>query len=94
MAIDLDPLDITKAIRLPADLQYRRGEPNIKRQKNGSVREYSPFRMGHWSMSSQGWVESTKLEIHLIWLLDQLEPVANQVLALEVEGLAVDFFCF
>ncbi|MEM7559288.1 MAG: DUF4279 domain-containing protein [Planctomycetota bacterium] len=94
MAPNLDPLVVTKATRLPADTQHRRGEPHIRRsRKSGNVREYSPFHAGLWVMTSESWVESLSLETHIIWLLDQLEPKAQSIHAIRVNDLEIDFFC-
>ena len=90
----LDPLTVTLALRLPPDLTYRRGEPRLRRAKNGRVIEHSPHRVGMWLMSSEQWVDSPRLETHLRWLLDQLEPKAETVRALLSTGVTADFFCF
>ena len=90
----LDPLNITRALRLPPDHQHRNGEPRLTRSRNGNVQEYAAYREGMWSMSSKAWVESPRLETHLDWLLSQLEPLAHAVHGLMAAGLDVDFFCY
>lgn len=90
----LDPLLITQVLRLPADNQHRPGEPRLMRSFKGKVNEYSPYDSGLWSMSSKNWVRSTKLSTHLNWLLDELEPRANEIQSLDVVDLEKIFFCF
>jgi hypothetical protein len=91
----LDPLDVTLALRLPPDHTHRRGEPRIGRDgRTGRVREYAPYRAGQWSMSSERWVDSPRLHMHLLWLLNQLEPKAAAIAELRRREVEVDFFCF
>lgn len=90
----LDPLMVTQEIRLPPDHQHRDGEPRILRTLKGKVQENAPYRGGLWSMSSEQWVESPRLETHLKWLLSQLEPRAAEVQRLIGIGIKVDFFCY
>src|ERR1043165_10275476 len=70
----LDPLTVTVALRMPPDHSHRNGEPSLKLTRKGVVTEYAPYRFGMWSMSSEHWVNSPRLAVHLEWLLDQLEP--------------------
>jgi hypothetical protein len=52
-------------------------------------------RTGVWSVTTEQRVESTSIERHLVFLLEQLEPVGSELLALaEEQGLAADFFCY
>jgi hypothetical protein len=90
----LDPLAVTLALHLPADHVHRDGEPRLKRTRKGRVAEYAPYRGGMWSMSSEPWVNSPRLAVHLEWLLGQLEPKAEAIAALRRGGIDVDFFCF
>ena len=90
----LDPLDVTLALRLPPDLTYRRGEPRLRRTNSGRVVEHSPHRFGMWLMSSEQWVQSPRVETHLEWLLDQIEPKAEQLRTILKNGVTADFFCF
>ena len=94
IAPNLDPLIVTKALKLPPDHQHRVGEPRLTRSRNGNVQEYSDYRGGLWAMSSERWVESPRLETHVDWLLSQLEPLADAIQNLIVNGTRVDFFCF
>lgn len=90
----LDPLHVTIALRLPPDHTHRNGEPRLNRTRNGSVKEYSTYRCGMWSMSSEKWVTSPRLAVHLEWLLHQLEPRADALTGLGGEGIIMDFFCY
>src|SRR5438067_1736607 len=91
----LDPLTVTLALRLPPDHTHRKGEPRLaRRSRSGQVHEYAPYLAGMWSMSSEKWVTSPRLSVHLEWLLNELEPKAAAVHELLAGGVAADFFCF
>lgn len=91
---DLHPPSVTKALHLPPDHQHHRGEPRIGRTKAGMVHESAPYQQGLWSMSSEQWVQSPRLAVHLEWLLDQLEPKREELQELAVQGYGLDFFCY
>jgi hypothetical protein len=93
-AEELDPLLITQALLLPPDTQHRRGEPRLIRTKTGKVDQRTPFRMGMWAMSSEQWVDSPRLPIHLEWLLEQLEPHQAVITEILANGVTADFFCY
>ena len=42
-------------------------------------------------MSSEKWVDSPRLHIHLIWLLEPHQSAIHEVLA---NGVMADFFCY
>lgn len=90
----LDPLKVTLALRLPPDHTHRDGEPRLQRVKSGKVEEYGPYRGGLWLMSSEKWVQSPRLAVHLEWLLSELEPMAGVVQSLLADGIEADFFCY
>jgi hypothetical protein len=90
----LDPLTVTLALRLPADHIHRDGEPRLRRVKSGQVKEYAPYHGGMWLMSSEKWVQSPRLSVHVDWLLKQLEPKADVIHSLLADGIDADFFCF
>ena len=94
MSPKLAPLTITNLLGLPADHQHRFGERRLVRTATGRINEYAPYSSGQWSMSSESWVQSTKLETHLIWLLVQLEPHAEAIHAIDIPDLKTDFFCY
>ena len=91
---NLDPLIVTLALQLPPDLMHRNGEPRLVRTKRGKVEVRSPHRGGLWSMSSEKWVQSPRLAIHLEWLLEQLEPKSEAVAQLLSQYVEADFFCY
>ena len=91
---NLDPLVVINLLRLPYDHIHRSGGPRIRRRRDGTVHEYAPYRHGMWSMGSERWVNSNDLNAHLIWLLEELEPKAQQIQELIESGNSVDFFCF
>ena len=91
----LDPLDVTKRLRLPPDDVHRRGEPRLRRSRDGSVVEpYDPWPHGFWSMSSENWVDSPRIETHVAWILQQLEPRADDVARLAQHVEQARIFCF
>jgi hypothetical protein len=45
-------------------------------------------------MSSKRWVNSPRLHIHLIWLLEQLEPHQAALKKSLANGVTADFFCY
>jgi hypothetical protein len=90
----LDPLDVTLALRLPPDHTHRRGEPQLRRAPDGSVREYPAYTRGLWSMSSQPWVSSAELDAHLRWLLEQLEPRRAALQRLQESGIWTELVCY
>lgn len=47
-----------------------------------------------WSMSSERWVRSSDLDQHVRWLLDQLEPHADEIHRFIEADVNVDIFCF
>jgi hypothetical protein len=46
-----------------------------------------------WGFSSRPWVQSPRLEVHLSWFIDQLEPHATTLRELQ-RRFKMDFFCF
>ena len=90
----VDPLDVTVALRLPADRAHRKGEPHLRRTHSGTVREHRPFPHGMWSISSRGRVKSSRLATHVDWLLREVEPKAEAFRALLVGSVEADVFCY
>ena len=45
-------------------------------------------------MSSKAWVDSPDLDVHVRWLLDQLEERREAVAALLVGDVRADIFCY
>ena len=95
MGDSLDPLDVTRALRMPSDHEHRNGEPRVvRRRSDGTIREYAPYRQGMWSLSSETWVSSQDLNIHIKWLLEQLEPRMSEVQRLMETGIEADIYCY
>ncbi|MEY4544492.1 MAG: hypothetical protein RL685_687 [Pseudomonadota bacterium] len=90
----LDPLEVTRALRLPPDHVHRSGEPRIQRRPDGSLRELAPYRQGMWSMNSERWVFAPELDVHIRWLLDQLEPRRVELQRLLAGGAGGGIFCY
>jgi hypothetical protein len=83
----LDPDKITRATGLAPDEAHRRGDPR---------RRGDPFREGLWSVRSSPPMPQlgNHLEDHLCWLLDRVEPHAEQLRRIcEQDRLRVDFYC-
>ena len=92
---DLDPLSVTKKLKIPPDFQSRRGEPRLGRSKKGKILEYSPYSTNMWSFSSKGWVKSPNLSIHFKWLLKELESKKQFLLEYKYNpSITVDVFCY
>jgi hypothetical protein len=90
----LDPLDVTLALQLPPDYSHRVGEPRFQRSRDGTPSVVSVFKIGLWSMSSEQWVNSPRLAIHLEWLLVQLEPRISEIASFRRDGIQMDFYCY
>src|SRR5262245_3309329 len=90
----LDPFEVTIALKLPPDHIHRAGEPRLERSRAGIVQEYARYREGMWCMSSERWVNSPRLAVHLDWLLKQLEPKKRAIAAILQRGVTGDLFCF
>jgi Domain of unknown function (DUF4279) len=91
---DLDPSAVTRALELPPDDSWRKGDEHLTRSKSGNVLRQPPRKTGMWSMSSLKWVNSPKLENHILWLVSQLEPKQEQMQNLLAAGYKADIFCF
>lgn len=91
----LDPLVVTAALRLPPDQTHRKGELRFHRTRAGKVVESGiPFPHGHWSMSSQALVDSPRLQVHLAWVLAEIEPKKAALRSLLDQGADADIFCY
>ncbi|MBJ7470178.1 MAG: DUF4279 domain-containing protein [Solirubrobacteraceae bacterium] len=86
---DLDPDEVSAALGLTPSHSLRRDQfvptaTEVRRQETGV-----------WLLKSEGKVESTSLERHLMFLLDQVEPGAAALDELRrTQTLTTDFFCF
>src|SRR5262249_47598948 len=89
----LDPKALTTLTGVEPDLAYRRGDLRIARPAGGL---YGPWRTGMWLLGAEAHVAEagTKLEEHLVHLLDRLRPHAAELAELiRRERLAADFSC-
>lgn len=92
---DLDPLSVTKKLKIPPDFQSRKDEPRLERSKKGKIIEYSPYSTNMWSFSSKSWVTSPNLTTHLKWLLKELDPKKEFLLEYKNNSnIRMDVFCF
>lgn len=86
---DLDPDEVTSRLGITPEWALARGERRPAPPLQGR-----PQEAGVWLISTEGQVESTSAERHLVWLLERIEPVADAVLEVRREqGLTADFFC-
>jgi hypothetical protein len=92
---DVDPLDVAKALGLPADYSHRRGEPRLVRNpRTMEVRAGAEHRNGMWIMSSERWIASERLGDHVRWILQQLRGREAALARLVSEGAAADVLCY
>ena len=90
---DLDPLGVILSLRLPYDHLHRAGEPRLSRKRDGTVVEHAAYHDNMWAICSEKYVDSPRLETHLNWTLDQIEPRAVDVANLMNAGWDVDLYC-
>lgn len=64
---ELQPSEITARLQREPSFAYARGELHTKTGR--------PRSIGMWQISSRHQIESDELEIHMSWILDQLEPL-------------------
>ena len=93
-AEDLDPSDVTRALELPPDHAHRKSDLRISRTKRGKVQVYSPYTNGMWSMSSELWVSSPRLHMHIQWILDQIQPKADALVRIVAPAVSASVVCY
>lgn len=83
----LDPDWISRQLRLTPSHAHAKGDSfSIGKQ------EYSRYPRGVWYLCSEDQIDSTNLEKHLHWLLEQLEPRAPFIRSLiDDPKILVDF---
>ena len=92
---DLDPLSVTKKIKIPSDFESRKGEPRLTRSTKGKILESSAYTTNMWSFSSKSWVNSPNLNTHLKWLLKELDSKKEFLLEYKNNpNIRMDVFCF
>lgn len=67
---DIDPDEITQLLGITPAYKYKRGD--LHGENNQMVR-----KQGLWSITSAEKIESSDLQLHIEWLLTQLEPVKS-----------------
>jgi uncharacterized protein DUF4279 len=85
----LDVSEVTRRLGLEPDAAYHEGEPNPAwRQPHAS-------KTGVWEFTSKGRIESPHLEEHLVYLIEKVEPVKQDLHDLVArQALRPDFWCF
>ena len=81
---NLPPGEVTSALGLQATTEYRRGVDPANH----------PSRIDAWLLESAGSVSSRDARRHIDWLLDQLMPRKNALLALVERGARVTIHCY
>jgi len=84
----LDPTQMSTRLGLRPTESFRRGEPIVTKR-----RQYSDHPTGGWLLSSRDRVSSGELEAHFVWLLQQIEPVAEVLRELQLEGNDIALIC-
>jgi hypothetical protein len=84
------PRVVERVTGLAGDFSAAKDE--VRRSRTGrEIRQ----RTGVWLITSKGQVDSTSVERHLICLLEKLEPVKKDLLAVAREqGVEADFVCY
>jgi hypothetical protein len=82
----LEPHEVSTRLNIDPSRAHRRGD---RRGKN------KVWANNHWELTSQDQVSSSDLEVHINWLLDQLEPGQTELLMLLAEpDVQADIFCY
>jgi hypothetical protein len=85
----LNPNDISRRLELVPSEAFKAGDPRGSSGNNGA------WRHGYWSLSSRDQLSSSDLQLHIEWLLDQLEPAREEIKTLILSSeLQADIFCF
>lgn len=84
----LNPIEITSRLGIIPSKAFAKGQVWDK----AGIRNCAT---GIWKLSSKGHLETTSLENHLIFLLEQLEPITSGIIQSIGElSLQADFFCY
>jgi hypothetical protein len=82
----LDARDVTARLGIIPSTSFQRGDPG---GPNG------PWRRGHWSITTREEGLSCDSQLHIEWLLDRLDPVREELLAIISEpGIQADIRCY
>lgn len=91
LADNLEPEEISAALRILPSTSARKGEPNPLLHSARPL----PCRTGCWMLTSEERVTSTNLEAHLVFLLDQLEPERRKIKELsKLDDTRVELHCY
>ncbi len=69
---DIDPDEVTILLGIEPSTKHKVGEIHGKNQE-------MVWKTGLWLLDSTGQVQSSDIEKHIIWVLDQLEPMKPQL---------------
>lgn len=85
---DLDPDQVSSGLHLEPSYSHKKGQ-----ERNN--RSTQMWLHGHWDYTSKDRIPSSSLTEHIMWLLDQLEPVRSEIKYLKRQANATaDIFCF
>ena len=76
---DLDPNEVTRLLALEPDGMGWRGDSHSYHKTFGRMPTSCPRPTSYWVLSSYDEVDSIYLQLHIEWVLSQLEPIANRV---------------
>jgi hypothetical protein len=83
---ELDPVEITELLGIKPSKSFKRGDQRTDTEK---------WPHGYWELCSSESIKSSDLELHLQWIVDQLTPDNEYLLALRKEkGLKAKISCF
>ena len=91
VADDLEPNEISIALRMLPSASARKGGPSALLKS----RKAPVSRVGLWMLMSEGNVDSTNLEAHLDFILDQLDSAKDQIKQMaKDQEKRVEFHCY
>jgi len=83
---NLVPQEVVDAIGIKPSKSFKRGDIRVGTKK---------WPHGYWELSSKGAVQSSDLQVHLEWLIEQLEPIKTQLTKIiHQEGIDASLSCF
>jgi hypothetical protein len=86
---DIDPVDVTKRLGVPATVSVRRGDSTTN-----SLGRTRVNRLNGWFLESETAVASKRPEDHLVWLVGVLAPTAPALAALiACQGVSAMVVC-
>jgi hypothetical protein len=83
---ELDPDKITAFLGITPSRSFKRGDKRNETEK---------WLHGYWELCSSNMVNSSSLEFHFKWIIDQLVPIRQKLLALSKESeIKAEISCF